>query len=503
MLNIAELFIGEGNSPYIMQRKFITNLILLLFLNLLVKPFWIFGIDRVVQNTVGATEYGFYSAIFNFTFLFSFFLDFGISNFNNRNIAQNSQLLNKHFSSIILMKLMLGFGYFLLVLISGLIIGYDKPRHLSFIGFMAFNHFLRSFIIYLRSNISGLLMFKTDSFISVLDRVLMIFICGMLLWGHVTERPFQIEWFIYSQTVAYLVTAVVAFGVVVKKAAFQRLRWNKPFFLIIFRQSLPFALLALLMSFYNRIDSVMLERLLPKDMGALQAGIYAHSFRLLDAGNVIPYLFSVLLLPLFSRMIKQREDVTELIKLSFTMLIIISVTVVVSCFFFNYEMINLLYNSHIEESAGIFKVLMTGFVAISTSYVFGTLLTANGSLKALNIIAATGMVINLSLNFFLIPRYHALGSAYAGVVTQFLIVISQIVVVTRKFSLRPPLSYLIRLTLFIVIMWGAGFLFSSMVPVWYYGFVATLVMAVFLAAVLRLLNIRGLLRLFKFKESME
>ena len=54
-----------------MQRKFLTNLGLLLFLNLLIKPFWIFGIDRTVQNTVGVEEYGFYFVVFNFSFLFN------------------------------------------------------------------------------------------------------------------------------------------------------------------------------------------------------------------------------------------------------------------------------------------------------------------------------------------------------------------------------------------------------------------------------------------------
>ena len=80
-----------------MQKKFLTNLGLLLFLNLLVKPFWVLGIDRSVQNVVGAEEYGFYFSILNFSFLFNMFLDLGITNFNNRNIAQNAQLLNKHF----------------------------------------------------------------------------------------------------------------------------------------------------------------------------------------------------------------------------------------------------------------------------------------------------------------------------------------------------------------------------------------------------------------------
>jgi len=89
-----------------MQGKFVKNLTLLLVLNLLVKPFWILGIDRSVQNTVGAEEYGFYFAVFNFSFLFNILLDFGITNFNNRNIAQNNQLLTKHLSNLLVVKLM-------------------------------------------------------------------------------------------------------------------------------------------------------------------------------------------------------------------------------------------------------------------------------------------------------------------------------------------------------------------------------------------------------------
>ena len=52
-----------------MKRKFVTNLILLLFLNLLVKPFWILGIDRTVQNLVGDESYGLYFALFNFSLI--------------------------------------------------------------------------------------------------------------------------------------------------------------------------------------------------------------------------------------------------------------------------------------------------------------------------------------------------------------------------------------------------------------------------------------------------
>ena len=95
-----------------MQRKFLTNLLLLLLLNFLIKPLWIFGIDLRVQNVVGAQDYGFYFAILNASFLFNILLDFGITKFNNKNIAQNTQLLNKHFSGIVILKLMLAVVHF-------------------------------------------------------------------------------------------------------------------------------------------------------------------------------------------------------------------------------------------------------------------------------------------------------------------------------------------------------------------------------------------------------
>ncbi|MEZ4982584.1 MAG: hypothetical protein R2769_13575 [Saprospiraceae bacterium] len=43
-----------------MQREFNLNIIMLVAINLLIKPFFIFGIDRTVQNVVGTSEYGMY-----------------------------------------------------------------------------------------------------------------------------------------------------------------------------------------------------------------------------------------------------------------------------------------------------------------------------------------------------------------------------------------------------------------------------------------------------------
>ncbi|MCX6286309.1 MAG: oligosaccharide flippase family protein [Bacteroidetes bacterium] len=487
-----------------MQRKFLTNLSLLLFLNLLIKPFWVFGIDRTVQNLVGVETFGFYFVVFNFSFLFNILLDLGITNFNNRNIAQNHHLLSKHFSGILLMKLLLAFLY--LGATFFVAIWKYNPDQLKILGVLAFNQFLISFILYLRSNISGLLMFKTDSFLSVLDRMLMILFCGILLWGHVTSTPFRIEWFVYSQTAAYVFTALTALLIVIRKAKFKRLNWNWPFFLMIIKQSAPFALLVLFMTFYNRLDPVMLGYLLDKSKGNEQAGIYASGFRLFDAVNMIAYLFSVLLIPVFSKMIKHKENIVHMVKLSFTMIITPAILIALGSFFYSEEIMALLYNAHLHASAHVFQILMGGFVAVSTTYIFGTLLTANGNLKELNIIACCGLLISFSTNLFLIPKYLAIGSAYASLITQFTTAFVQVIVAVKVFKMKPNYRYLFTLLLYIIGVTMINIL-SRLYPVhlhfipvhlsWIGGFLLMVVASVLLSVLLKLWSVGSLLRILR------
>ena len=481
-----------------MKRKFITNLGFLLFLNLLVKPFWIFGIDRTVQNIVAPGEYGFYFTVLNFTFLFNILLDFGITNFNNRNIAQNSHLLNKHFSGIAMLRLLLAILYFLVIFIVAALIGYDS-RHFYFLAFLGINQFLMSFILYLRSNISGLLLFKIDSTLSVLDRVLMILFCSILLWGNITTEPFRIIWFVYAQTLAYLVTAFVAMLIVMKKAAFKRLEWDTEFFLMIIKKSFPFALLVLLMSFYNRIDSVMLERLLPKGTGTTQVDIYAKAFRLLDAVNMIAYLFSVLLIPIFSRLIKDKSPVDGMVKLSFTIIFTISMIVATTSSFFSQHIMELLYVGQIQEAQKVFVFLIIGFIPISVTYIFGTLLTANGSLKALNSMALTGMIVNISLNYFLIPSLMAVGSAYASLITQFVTAIIQVAIAQRLFKFTINWKYIFTLVFFALGVVVINWLARNVAWDWRIAFIVSGSASILWAFILRLLSVGAFLRLMREK----
>ena len=482
-----------------MRKKLLTSIGLVLFLNLLIKPFWILGIDRGVQNLVGPSEYGFYFTILNFTFIFNILLDFGITNFNQRNIAQYNHLLSKYLSSILVLKILFSAVYILVIFVAALLSNFEG-RQFEILGWLAFNQVLVSFILYFRSNITGLLMFKTDSLISILDRLLMIFICSILLWGNITDSDFQIEWFVKAQTFSYLLTAFVAGLIVFKKAKFKKLNWNLSLLIIIVRNSFPFALLVFLMSFYNRIDTVLLGMILPEEIGAEQSGIYASGYRLLDAANMIAFLVSFFLLPTFSRLLKNKSPIAGITKISFTLLYSISLIVATGCSFYSHEIMNLLYTSHTNESAEVFRLLMWGFVAISMNYVFGTLLTANGNLKHLNIIAIVSVVINLSINLIMIPRFLAVGSAYASLSAQFTAAIIQIVLVIIIFKFKRDLRFIGNIILFTTDVVAFNY-FSQMIPIdWFYRFGIMLFCCFIWAFVTGFINIKGVFQIIKEKE---
>ena len=473
-----------------MRKKFIVNLILLLALNLLVKPFWILGIDRRVQNLVGDQEYGLYFSLFNFSILLNILLDLGITNYNNRNIAQHRFLLNKHLSNIVTLKLLLAVVYALITFGVAVVIGYNSMQfHL--LVFLILNQFLVSFILYLRSNLAALYLFKTDSFISVLDRILMIAICSVLLFTNITGGQFTITWFVYSQTGAYILATLITLFIVLSKSGTLRLKLNLKFSLVFLKKSYPYAILFLLMSFYNRIDSVMLERLLPGTEGKEQAGIYAQAFRLLDAVSMFGVLFAGLLLPIFSRMIKHREHPGQMVRLSFTFLFVIAVLITVSSIFYNDEIMGLLYHSNVHMSSAILGILMPGFLGIASTYIFGTLLTANGSIKQLNRMAVSFMIINVSLNLILIPEFKAFGSAYSSLATQLTAGLAQFFLAMSIFKFKTDFKYLFQLLIFIIavigIGWASQFIGNNAV-----GYFGMLLAGVLVAFMIRLINLRDI-----------
>ncbi len=433
-----------------MQKKFLSSLGLILLLNLLVKPLYILGIDADVQNRVGQEAYGHYFAVLNLSFIFNILIDFGINNFNNRNIAQNQQLVGKHFSKLFTVKSLLALVYAGVTLLLGIALGY---KEISFwmLGVLVFNQVLVSFILFARSNLAALHLFGRDSIISVLDRCLLVIFCGILLFTQITDGAFEITWFIYLQTLCYAITLIVALIMVGQRTG--RLRWDfdKVFNLHIFKKSVPYALFILSGSMYTRIDGIMLENML--EDGSFQAGNYAQGYRFYEAAGMFALLFAVLLLPIYSGMLKRGEKIRSMVEISARLLLGVGVLTAIF-FYFNGEFVlRWRYDAVTDDAVNSFIALMIGFLGVCMFYIYGTLMTANENLRQLNYISFGGLLLNLLLNFVLIPKYAAFGAALTTMVTQIFAGGMQLIFVVRRFKMGINFTMLAQFVLF-------GFLFS-------------------------------------------
>jgi len=483
-----------------MQKKFLTNLVLVLVLNALVKPFYIIGIDAEILKQVEASDpgsYGEYFSLLGVTFILNIFLDLGITNYNTRNIAQNNNLLKKHFSGILALRGILSVGYMLLIICSSFFLGYSEHQF-EILAILAVNQILVSFILYFRSNLAGLLLFKQDSLVSILDRVLLISICSALLWGGLTDQHFKIEWFIYAQTFSYALTAVIAFLLVLRRTGKIKFTFDRDFSWMIIKKSWPYALLIFLMMANYKADGVMLERMLPN--GSEEAAVYARGYRFFEALNMVGYLFAGLLLPIFSKLLKQNESIQQILYFSLKLMLAFSITCGFIGFFFQEDIIHWRFDSFGDEliNASLsFGMLMIGFIFITTTYIFGTLLTANGNLKSLNIVISIGVVLNIGLNLYLIPEKGAYGAAIASMITQGFTASLQVYLAFRILKIKVEWNQFTRIIVFAVLIIPTVYYSQLLELSWSINLIISLLISTLVAFSTGMVSIKGIVKILK------
>ncbi len=434
------------------QQFFFRNLFFLIGLNAIIKPLWVFGIDRGVQNVVGAESYGFYFVLFNLSSLTAIVLDLGISHYSNRMVAINRQSLSELFPHMVAIKMLLSGLYLLITCGIGWWLGYSMVA-LGLLCLVCLNQMLTGWILYIRANINALHLFRLDSILSVLDKTLIIVLCGTLLLVPFLRNRFVIEWFIYVQTLALLVTLIVALKWLARRSSLS-LHWPNRTSLQLLPATFPFALLIFLMTVYARVDAVMIQQLLPQN-GTLEAGIYAGAFRILDALNQVGYLFSVLLLPMFSRLLSTHDDWLGLLRGSASVLGTFALTAALGISTFAHPIADMLYHEQDEAIGQVLEVLIFSLIGYATIAIFSTLLTAANRLWQLCGLAAGAALLNVLLNFWLIPHWGAVGAAWASCVSVCLLGLAQIVFTYRFMRLSTPFHLWVRMVLFIVMAWIA------------------------------------------------
>jgi PST family polysaccharide transporter len=180
-------------------------------------------------------------------------------------------------------------------------------------------------------------------------------------------------------------------------------------------QSWPLLLSGMAVMVYMRIDQVMLAAM----VGDAAVGQFSAALRVSEVWYFVP---AAILSAAFPAMLARRKDgqpayeryVQKLYDLTAWMGL--AVAVLVS--FCGPWLIDRLYGDAYAEAGHVLQVQTWAGVAVAMSYVHGKWLLAEGLQRLGLFYTLVGCACNLALNAWLIPRYGAVGAAYATLAAQ-------------------------------------------------------------------------------------
>lgn len=468
---------------------FYSSLGLLVFLNAIIKPLWIFAIDRQVQNVVGTESYGVYFSLLSLSVVLSFLADWGFTPFFNQRLAADRSLFEKLSGNFLLWKLLFALFYCVILFSAAFISGIRRWDILIYVTLI---QVFTSLFVFLRSVITANQWFRVDAWLSITDKTFMIIGCGMLLYFPALAGGMTIDRFLFLQTVFLGSSTIIAFLFLVKKEIrfIPQSNWL-PFWNII-RQALPFGMVYLLMSTHSRIDAFMLERIHPN--GAYESGIYAGAFRLLDASNMCGYLVASFMLPYIARRWSSRIEINSVVLRCRHFLMMVATGVIATGIFLGPWIQRVLYHHNDEYAVEVLRYCLMAMAGYSLVHIYGTALTATGRVVEFSYIVLISVLINSTLNLLLIPAYGAKGSCLAALCSQLFCGIATMLYARQKIhtavNIRSLLIYIFTGLLL------AGFYYTfrnGPIPEW----LLIIVAAGIVASVMLLTRLAGITQLIK------
>lgn len=199
----------------------------------------------------------------------------------------------------------------------------------------------------------------------------------------------------------------------------------------IFKNTWPLSLTLILNTIYFRVDSFILASVRSID----EVAFYNLAYQIFQSILVIPTFIMNSFYPLMLIQLKENISVFfKQIKLAFLLLFLVSIFGIILTWFLAPIIIRLIAGPGFEESARILQLLSLSLPGFFLSSLLMWTLMSLGKFKTLFFIYLGGLIINLILNLTFIPIYGIPAAIAVTAACEYLILITEVVVllVTRK-----------------------------------------------------------------------
>ena len=399
-----------------------------------------FVLIMYLTRKLSVANFGRYSLVGIIIFYFNFFSNLGIGPLSVREISRHRENASYLFNNILTLRAILGFVSLGLLHVFARVIGYE-PELVALLTVASI-----AMIINIVSNCfdSIFISFEKMQYPALFGAIGISLI--VLFSITVLEMGFSLrELFMVSVVISFLVMVsyanIVARKILRFRPAFQWQVWKS-----VLIQALPFGILMVLGLLHSKIDIFMLSKIEGPVDGMKAIGYYSAPHKVFLAIMLLIESMRTAIFPMISA--NFRENIGLVIRAYYIafrgILYFLSIPLLIFFIYLARPFLTLVFSSQYGESTFAMQILALAYalMAFNTPIIM-VLMNIRNLYTFVPVVLLAG-VLNISLNWVLIPRYSYNGAAVATLVTVGAIFVIKLIFIWRTFDGRfpiPKLSY--------------------------------------------------------------
>lgn len=404
-----------------LQKNFLYNVlyqILLVILPLITAPY--------ISRTLGATAVGVYSYTYSVAYYFLLIAMLGIGNHGNRRIAavrDDRKKLDKTFSSIYSLQV-ITFSIAILAYAIYLVLFVKDNRLIVLLQ-----------LIYVTSGLFdiGWLFFGLEQFKLTVARNTLIKISTVVLMFVFVHKPSDLWKYtlimsagtLFSQAYLWLyVKKYVSF----EKCSVKEITSNIKPVLILFIPVLAY-------SIYKVMDKIMLGNMSSYD----QVGFYNNAEKIINIPMGIITALGTVMLPRMSNIVANgdKKRVDDYIRISAKLVTLLSSAIAFGLMGVSSVLAPVFFGDEFIACGEIIRLLSVTVFFIAWANVIRTQYLIPNKRDSIYLTSTmVGAILNLIINWMLIPKYQANGAAFGTIVAEFSVMLVQMVAVKNELPMR-------------------------------------------------------------------
>ncbi len=298
------------------------------------------------------------------------------------------------------------------------------------LALLNFSDSLREFVLSVNRALEKM---EREAFIKIAINIVTTALGIALLIIHPTPLSLAIAYAAGS-----IIGSIIAIWVISDELAQVQWKFSAKTIRVIIDFAWPFVATTIFAVLIANVDTVMLGQL----KSTVEVGLYAAAERIVQFLAVIPIFIGLSTFPLLSKSESDPEASRRIFEKVMVLVLVIGFPITIGGILLRSTIMNVIFGPSYAAGALVLGILMLSVCADFANIILNNMIFVKKLQKKFVIAALVGVAVNVGLNFWLIPRYGAIGAAISSVTAQaFILAVSwRIFKKFFSFSIMPKLG---------------------------------------------------------------